>query len=482
MNFRRLLLVSLFNLLSSAVLFGQNLFQEKLDICSNVKFCMDCGTPKATCDPFVLATICDRINHRYNFRGGSGSITFQVLVDPAGNSCVLSHDDASNSPLTSELIVSLNTCIWKPAMVDGKPVNASVNVMFTIANGRISGQMLRMDLDELKAPDSATVYNKQYKYSNPSLSTYNFTVLTKYNSPLPDNMSQASLVDKADTLWYATAKGIIKFDGKYFYPVNGGNSPFALTPEVSSMATDKDNNKWLYADRNVYMYNNTGWQLFNPAQFGISKPYRIITTATGELFLPNSKGLLILRNGKFRLIDNQVILELPSNNVYYAYYDSRGRLWIGTDKGSIMINKKQKTTMFNGSKTPLDNVCITNMTEDEQGNLYFSMNAVKKQTGNNDEEGLAVLSTDGKWTHYNDENSGMPANHVSTLLYDKFEHVLWLGTDKSGLVRFDLKNGWENYHNNNSTVPGHDILQLSQDSKGVIYVATANGLLLVKKK
>jgi len=93
-----------------------------------------------------------------------------------------------------------------------------------------------------------------------------------------------------------------------------------------------------------------------------------------------------------------------------------------------------------------------------------------------------VLTKDGKWFHYNDKNSGMPSNHVNSLLYDKLEHVLWISTHESGLVRFDLKDGWENYNNINSAVPGFDIYQMAQDSKGNIYAATVNGLLRIRKK
>jgi ligand-binding sensor domain-containing protein len=67
-------------------------------------------------------------------------------------------------------------------------------------------------------------------------------------------------------------------------------------------------------------------------------------------------------------------------------------------------------------------------------------------------------------------------------MYDKFEHILWLGTDQSGLVRYDLKNSWENYNNANSPAPGFKIYQVVQDSKGVIYVTTANGLMRIRKR
>lgn len=481
MRVRHLLLICLFNSLSAG-LFAQNLFPEKINICNTANFCVDCGSPQAVCDSFTLAGISDKINYRYNLKNGFGTITFQVLVNSVGNSCVLSHTDVSHSPLTSDLIIFLNTCIWKPAIVDGKPVNASVNVVFTIANGKISGRMQRLDLSQQKAPGNPTVYNKQYPYRNPSLSAYNFTVLNRYNSPLPDNISQSSTMDKTDILWYGTAHGLTRFDGKVFLPVNESNSPFSTTTNVHNIATDKDNNKWVYADKDVYMFNNVGWQIFDSKQFGISNPYSLLATSSGEIFFPNNKGLLILRNGKMRLINKQLVWQLPSNNVYYAYYDSRDRLWIGTAAGSIMINKKQDVTIFNHSNTPLDNACITNATEDEHGNMYFTLTSCKKTTGDNDQEGIAMMTANGKWTHYNDKNSGMPVNRANSILYDKFEHVLWIGTPLAGLVRFDLKDGWENYHNKNSVMPGYEIRQILQDSKGILYVTTANGLVKMTKK
>jgi hypothetical protein len=483
MKVRSLLLVFLFSLLLSNGLFAQNIYPEKIDVLVLPKFCMDCGAPKANCDSFVLGNICDRINRRYNFAKGAGNISFQVLVKSTGISCVLSHSDVTHSPLTAELVIALNTCIWTPAQQEGIPVNSSVNVMFTIGNGKITAQMERMDLTDLGAPGNATVYNKDYKYNNQSINKYNLTVFTRYNSPLPDNRSLAALVDKSDILWYGSSQGLTRFDGQKFNPVNETNSPLTGTTAVHTIALDKENNKWMYANKAVYMASDSGWRVFDSVHLGIPRPYRIVTTHTGEIFFPNSKGLLIVRNGKVRLIDKSVVFQLPSNNVYYAYYDSKERLWIGTARGSIMIDKKQNVTDFNGLKTPLNNMCITNIQEDEHGNMYFSLYAAKKAPADDiEEEGIAVMSSGGHWEHYNDKNSGMPANHVNAILYDKFEHCLWVGTRLAGLVRFDLKEGWENYHNNNSTLPGYDISQIVQDSKGVLYVSTANGLVMFTKK
>lgn len=483
MKLRYLPLIAMFCQLLPGRIAAQNLFTEKTNICNITNFCLDCGEPKARTDDFTLNYICERINRRYTFGNGAMMIKFQVVISSTGMSCVYSHTDATHSQLTNELIVGLNTALWKPAMVNGKPVDASVNVLFSIANGKISARIVRMDLDELKPADKAIVFNTAYKYTNPSLNNYSFTSWNKYNSPLADNVSQASLVDGTDILWYGTAHGLTLYNGKIFIPVNESNSPFNQYIDVKALGVDKANNKWMFANKSLYMFNNSGWQIYDMTKLGITQPYSISGTKTGEIFFPNNKGLLILRKGKEILINKQAIWQLPSNDVKFGYYDSRGRLWIGTTKGTIMMDRDQNVTSFTRKSSPIANTYITDATEDEHGNLYFTLKAINP-TGNDEDsgEGVAMYSARGRWSRYNDKNSGLPANEVNCVLYDKFEHVLWMGTAKAGLARYDMKNSWENYHNNNSPTPGPDVRFLSQDSKGTLYVSTANGLLMLTRK
>jgi hypothetical protein len=479
----KLLLISLFILLLPAVVSAQYLFLQKIEICGDAGYCMDCGEPKANCDQFTLDQVADRINRKYNLKDGSGAISFQVLVEPSGFSCVLSHNDATNSPLTADLIRFLNGCIWSPAKENGKRVASSVNVIFRIANGYISGQMQRLDLTEQQPPGDPVIYNTQTVYANPSLKNYDFKTWTKYNSPLPDNISQSCALDTSDVLWYGSAKGITRFDGITFNPVNEYNSPFPPEIAIREITIDKNNDKWVCIDNIIYKNTIAGWQIYDFKKFLSAGVNSVLTARSGELLFTTKSGLVVVRKDKVVVINRKNIRELPSNNVYFAYVDRQKRIWIGTAKGTIMIDKDQFVTPFNTTNTPLKNVCISGAQEDEKGNLYFSLlDGNKTNNADNDKEGLAVLKTNGTWLHYNDKNSGMPSNHISTMLYDKFEHVLWMGTDQSGMVRFNLNDGWENYHNNNSPSPGFAISQMVQDSKGVIWVTTANGLLRIRKK
>jgi hypothetical protein len=478
----KLSLAGLFIFLLPALVSAQNLYLQKVELCSSENYCMDCGSPKATCSQFTLDQIADKINRKYIFKDSNGTLYFQVLVEPSGFSCVLSHSDLTGSALTADLIRLLNGNIWRPAVENGKKVSSSVNVMFRIADGRISGRMMRMDLSQLQPAGDPIVYNKTTSYSNPSLKSYQFTTWTKYNSPLPDNVSQAAAIDQKDILWYGTEKGLTRFNGEIFDPVNEYNSPFTNETAIQEITVDKDNDKWVYVNGGIYKSTEAGWQVFDFKKFIKSTVTHILNSRNGELLFTTKDGMVVVRKEKVVVLNKKTLPELPSSNVYYAYVDSRKRLWIGTSKGSIMLDGTLLPTPFNTSDTPLKNMCISGVTEDEKGNLYFSLISDNKIAGDDDREGIAVLKTDGTWLHYNDKNSGMPANRISTILYDKFEHVLWMGTEQSGLVRFDLKNGWETYHNTNSPSPSHTIYQLVQDSKGTIYATTANGLVRIRKK
>lgn len=478
----KLSLITLSIFLLSAKLSAQNLFTEKVEACNTSNYCVDCGEPKATCDQAILDNICEKILLKYSLGNFKGSLTFQVLVDSTGFGCVLSHTDIKSLPLTADLIRYLNGFLWKPAKVNGKIVTASVNVIFNIAYGKISSRIQRMDLTELKPPGDPIVYNKKAIYTNPSLKTYEFTVWTKYNSPLPDNISRSCTVDKSDILWYATASGLTRFDGKNFDPVNEFNSPFIPSTAIGSITADEDNNKWVYVDNNIYKIVDDKWQSYDFNKFLTSGVTHILNSSNGKLLFTTKDGLVAVRKDKVIVLNKKNIPQLPSNDISYAYVDSRKRLWMGTSKGSVMIDENFFVTTFNKSNTPLKNMSISDVAEDENGNLYFSLVNCNNVSDDDDKEGIAVLKKGGNWLHYNDKNSGMPSNRVNNILYDKFEHVLWLGTDQSGIVRFNLKDGWENYNNVNSPAPGHTIYQLVQDSKGVIYVTTANGLLRLRKK
>jgi ligand-binding sensor domain-containing protein len=483
----RIIFTTLSLILSLSNLNGQNVFPQKVDNCSLSQFCLDCGELKATYDPAEFAKILDSVNAKYNFKGGKGQIGLQVLIDSSGKGCVLSHTDASNNQITKDLIQYLNSCKWNPAIDNHKPANSSINVFFKIADDKLTGQIHRVDIDAMNEnmsnPGGPEVYNKSYPYKNSLLSSYDITVWRKENSDLPNDMSQICVADKDNNIWYGTYNGFVKFNGKQIIRLDEKNSPFKRNEAINAMAVDSNNIKWVFTSDSLFTFDNKAWKKFIVTGTKINDVYAISCNRFGETLICSDTGLIIIKNGRTNILTKKQVKQLPSNNIFYAFRDKKERLWIGTFEGSIMIDKNNNVVEFNKSETPLRETSITDAAEDDNGNIYFALYAYKSN-GQRDraEEGFAVYSKDGKWTHFNDTNSGLPADHINALFFDKFEKVLWIGTNEAGLVRYDLNNGWENYHNKNSKIPSSYIFEITQDKEGNLYIATFNGMTRLAKK
>jgi hypothetical protein len=487
-KFKTSLFTTLLVFIAFSNLYAQNLFPKMVDSChaQNHSFCLDCGDTKAAYDSLTFAEISKKVAVDYNIKGAHGGIAFQVLVDSIGNGCVISHTDVKDNPITRDIVKSLNAGKWVPAKTGKKAEWSSIVVVFKFADGTVTGSIQRVDNEKMTAnmrnPGKPTIYNKDYKYINPSLKSYDIKVWQKENSDLPNDMGQHCAVDKSNTVWYATFGGLVRFDGQHFTKLTAANSPLPDKQEVYQMAVDNSDNKWFSTVNAIYKFDNTKWEKYDSTRVGVKSVYNIVATNNNEILFCDDKGLFIYKDGKYEVINQQKVNELPSNRVDYAYRDKQNRLWIGTFSGSIMISPDGKVTSFNKSETPVNGTCITAMTEDAGGNVYFALyDYSSSKSRDRDKEGIAKLAPDGAWTHYNDKNSGLPANHINNMFYDKFENLLWLGTNSAGLVRFDLNNGWEMYNNDNSDVPSCYIYAISQDSNGALYVSTYNGMMRIKK-
>lgn len=466
---------------------AQNLFPKMVDSCHVQSFCLDCGNPKATYDSVSFSEIPKKIAAAYNIASARGGIMFQVMVDSLGIGCVISHTDVSNNRITQDIVKYLNACKWVPAVEKGKTVRSSINVLFRFADGAVTGSIERVNNEQMttsmRNPGTPTIYNRNYTYTNPSLKNYKLTVWQKENSGLPQDMSQHCVIDKSNIVWYGTFDGLVKFDGRHFVKLDGDNSPFKEKENIFTMAVDKDDNKWVCVKDGIYRYDNNKWEKLDSTKVGVNTVYDIVVTPENALLFCDDKGLVVYKDGKYTVFNQQKVKEMPSNRVYWACRDKQNRLWIGTFSGSLMIGPDGKVTAFNNTETPIKGTCLTGMAEDAEGNEYFTLyDYTSSKSRDRETEGLAKLSKDGKWTHYNDKNSGLPANHINAFFYDKFENILWLGTNDAGLVRYDLKDGWEVYNNTNSNVPSCYIYQISQNSNGELYISTYNGMLRVAKQ
>ncbi len=470
---------------------AQNIFSEKLENCKTDKFCLDCGDTKAGYNEQEFSKLQDKLNKELNLKGIKGSVKLQVLVDKKGRACVLSHTDKTNNPITLKIIEELNTFKkWTPSITKGKKEDkTSINLIFSINDNKITGQIERVDMNAFKKsfdnPNSPEIFNKSYVYKNENLKNYKISVWNTKNSNLSNNMNDHIAIDKNGLIWLTIDDGLVTFDGKDFKNAEQNITDKGEFFSYYAIASDNNNLKWVYGTNNIYSFDNSKWTKYDPKEIGIDGAYEIINNPkTNEVFFCSDEGLTIYKEGKWSNINKDRVKEFPSNRVTFAKRDSKNRIWIGTFSGTVMIDENGKATNFENSQTVLKGKCITSMDEDENGNLFFTLYEFEpKEKGKvNNNEGIAIYYTSGTFKQFTTENSGMPFNHTNCVIYDKNEKVLWISTDRAGLVRFDLKNGWENYHNENSEIPTSYISTMTLDEKGNLYLATRQGLVKIERK
>ncbi|MDF4201598.1 hypothetical protein PXD56_01440 [Maribacter sp. SA7] len=485
------ILFPIFFILTTFYLNAQNLFPVKLEKCRTERFCLDCGDTKAGYEEQEFSKLQGKLSDELNLNGIKGAVMFQVLVNSKGHACVLSHTDQSKNFITKKLVKELNRFkSWTPAITNGKiEEKSSINIVFKVDNNKITGQIERVDKEAFKKsfdkPNSPEIYNKNYVYKNENLSNYKITVWNSKNSNLPNNWNDHISIDKNGLIWLTVSQGLVTFDGSNFKNAEQNITDKGKYFAYQELATDNNNVKWIYAKNNIYSFDNDRWVKYDSTQIGINSAYSIINNSkTGELFFCSKNGITILKDGNWSKIDKSLYKDLPGDRVSFAKRDSKNRIWIGTYDGTAMIDENNQVTNFEKSSTVLKGKCITSMDEDENGNLYFTLyefDRKNKKQVNND-EGIAIRDVNGNYKQFTTENSGIPFNHTTSVLYDKIEKVLWISTDRAGLVRFDLKGNWENYHTENSDIPTSYMSTMTFDDEGNLFLATRQGLVKIERK
>lgn len=468
---------------------GQNLFPVKLENCLVSKFCLDCGDIKVSYNDKEFNKMLNNLNNELNVNGVNAIVKVQVLVDSKGKGCVLSHTDKSNNPISRSIVEHVNKLKkWNPAITEGKKSEkTSVNLIFEIRDGKINGFLERVDLDAFKKsfdrPRNPEITNKSYKYKNNNLGNYEFKIWNSKNSNLPNNQNDYISVDKSGLIWLTVDDGLVTFDGENFNVIEIDHAKKVKNFYYKNIVTDNNNTKWLDGNGEVYSFDNRSWTKHDSIKAGVFSTYNILKNDnTNELFFCSNKGLAIYNQGTWKNLNKKNLDNLPSDRVKFAQRDSKNRLWIGTFDGSAMIDENNVLVNFEKGETVLKGKCITSMAEDENGNLYFSLYEFNPKDFKNRNEGIAVRYTDGIIKQLTTENSGLPNNDTSEVLYDKNEKVLWISTITAGLIRYDLNESWENYHNLNSDIPTSFISTMTFDLDGNLLLATRQGLVKIEKK
>jgi ligand-binding sensor domain-containing protein len=302
--------------------------------------------------------------------------------------------------------------------------------------------------------------------------------------------------DGQGNLWFATDKGLSKFDGS------------TMVSFTKNEGLPLETLKELFLDK-----NGTVWFTIEPGN-NFAKAMTGSAGAAGSLL-----GALTKRgNGWGRYDGNKIVgfMNKVSSDYLWSHLENvNGEIWIGgmnrKDKnGCFLINYDGKTlnpiTKLGGADFPpvsyfyskgKDNIWFSSLAEKGDFIYHFDGN---KLTAYGEKDGLpskaiyrivnkifedrkgdlwfgaigGLMKFDGThWTIYNKDN-GLIGDDINQIVEDKDGNI-WVATDKA-VNAFD-GSSWENYTDKNK-LPSKYITDLKVDSKGRVWIGTLGGLVL----
>lgn len=200
------------------------------------------------------------------------------------------------------------------------------------------------------------------------------TIFPDFNEE--QDVVRALTEDRDGNIWFAVLeKGVFKYDGSTFIPLDGGGSGLFL--DIFSIAEDREGNMW-FGSFSKGLLKFDGQKVTQYAQplsraFITKNTIRcILLDSQGTLWAGSQRaGLIRLRDGQFTYLTTHE--GLSSNHIVSLFEDTQGRLWIGTDDGGVNIYEGQEFRHL-GVKDGLSSNAIWTITEDRDNRIWLGAN------------------------------------------------------------------------------------------------------------
>ena len=298
----------------------------------------------------------------------------------------------------------------------------------------------------------------------------------------------------------SAGEGLYEFKNKKFVKLyNLHNSPLetALPNDpskdnylrINGLKYDRNNNLWMLnseAEHSIHVLKEDGnWvnfhfpettDLTNFEHIHIDRRGWIWATSSwivnaGVFCLNTNNTLENIADDQYRFITNFTNQDgtlLPQNGIHCIVEDKNGSIWIGTDKGPIVLNSPSR--FFDNNF-----YCMQIKVSRNDGSGYADfllandiINAIAIDGANRkwigtESNGIYLISEDGQETihHFTEQNSRLLSNNITSITISRSGEV-FIGTNK-GLISYqsDATEAEETFSNNihaypNPVKPGYD--------------------------
>ena len=276
-----------------------------------------------------------------------------------------------------------------------------------------------------------------------------FQTLGKTNGLAPNNVNFI-LEDRDRNLWFSTEKGVSVYNGADFSNTN-------LSQQAKMIFEDSAHNIWFATERGIYRKD-----VRSPKIEESLKAARVSSILedenTGNLwFATESQGIIRCDRQGRKLQSFTSQDGLLDNYTLSMLIDSRGNIWVGTQRGISRYDRVDFKNFTEIKGEPLNSVRA--IVEDSDQNLWFGT-----------DKGVYKYTEQNLWILAENEFS----NSVKVIWEDEEAGELWFGTVGSGLIRYDGEI-FQNFDHSDG-LSDNNILSIFRDSRGDLWVGTDSGV------
>ncbi len=272
-------------------------------------------------------------------------------------------------------------------------------------------------------------------------------------------------------------KDIIQFPVVKHYISNNASLPYE---DVDCFIEDSKGNLWIGTNGGgLICFNKTTKKYtqfkHNPADQGSLSNDVVISLCIdheNKLWIGSYfGGLDRLEGGKFIHYrhNDDITGSISDDRVYSIIEDSSLKLWVGTFAGGLNIYDR-KTDSFIHPHYPMSSDYTAVLYEDKQKNIWIGRDI-----------GIDIITVKGNVNHYFNQPknpNSLIGKDVNSIIQDS-KGLFWIGT-KDGLSILDIQTQKFINIDEDKGLPNNNVLNVLEDTNGLIWISTANGLANIK--
>ncbi len=246
----------------------------------------------------------------------------------------------------------------------------------------------------------------------------------------------------------------------------------------------KDDLIWIGSSSGLYLFNT---KTFEKEKFPLPQIFeqgvnRFVSATVDDdkLWLATTEGIFAI-DAITKKVKQYVNTEadpnvLLTNITVSILKDSKGRIWVGTDKNGVQLYQPSTDSFIRfpsySNEYSFPPGAVNHIHEDLEGNLWFAVASYGTRRVS------THLQTFTAYRHKGDIDDSLGFNRILDLLEDNSGDI-WIAADGGGLDKMDIESRKFTHYTHDpldkTTISSNSVLSLAQDQQGKIWIGTWGG-------